>query len=348
VTCGVDTEGRGYCWGAEWAAGRGGWGNAAPVPQALAVNRTWAALDAGGQLVCGLTRAGETFCWGDERAAVAPVPAPVPGAPEFATITVGDAHACGLTRDGVAYCWGSDVRGQTGAGRAAAPAWRRPDATPVAGGLRFAALRAGPESTCGLVAPGDVYCWGGSEVIGEAVEPRPVQRGFAFTALEYGGSLGGRGVACAQSGAGAVSCFGYVPHERLPQPAPVAVPAASPVQQMAVGGAWTPPTDLYRNGDAHREYQAHACALDAAGVASCWGTNDFGQLGDGTTADRASPVAVGLLAGAAQVTAGGAHSCAVTGEGVAYCWGANRHGQLGTGTAGGALSTPQRVATPQR
>ena len=117
---------------------------------------------------------------------------------------------------------------------------------------------------------------------------------------------------------------------------------------MAVGGAWTPPTDLYRNGDAHREYQAHACALDAAGVASCWGTNDFGQLGDGTTADRASPVAVGLLAGAAQVTAGGAHSCAVTGEGVAYCWGANRHGQLGTGTAGGALSTPQRVATPQR
>src|SRR6266581_3029953 len=76
----------------------------------------------------------------------------------------------------------------------------------------------------------------------------------------------------------------------------------------------------------------HTCGLITAGVAYCWGNNGSGGLGDGTTTDRMSPVAVlGGLSFAA-VRAGGSDSCGVRTGGAAYCWGLNSYGQLGDGT----------------
>src|SRR6202022_3664274 len=73
----------------------------------------------------------------------------------------------------------------------------------------------------------------------------------------------------------------------------------------------------------------------------CWGQNQFGQLGDGTTVDKSTPVKVSLPGPAAQVSAGGAvtfgagnleaHTCAAMKDGSAYCWGLNDFGQLGVG-----------------
>jgi hypothetical protein len=76
-----------------------------------------------------------------------------------------------------------------------------------------------------------------------------------------------------------------------------------------------------------------SCALSSGGAARCWGGNAYGQLGDGTTAERHTPVdVVGLPAGVASVDSGGDHACAVTGAGAALCWGRNDSGQLGDGS----------------
>lgn len=64
----------------------------------------------------------------------------------------------------------------------------------------------------------------------------------------------------------------------------------------------------------------------------CWGANDHGQLGDGTTTDRLTPVPVTDLTDAIHVAAGAGHSCALRASGQAVCWGDNRVGQLGDGT----------------
>jgi alpha-tubulin suppressor-like RCC1 family protein len=74
----------------------------------------------------------------------------------------------------------------------------------------------------------------------------------------------------------------------------------------------------------------HSCALTSSGTVLCWGNNTAYKLGDGTTTNRAAPVAAVGVAGALEVSSGGTHSCARTATGV-LCWGANDRGQLGNG-----------------
>ena len=79
----------------------------------------------------------------------------------------------------------------------------------------------------------------------------------------------------------------------------------------------------------------HLCFLTPGGGVKCWGKNDSGQLGDGSTKERftTGPIDVsGLAGGAISLSAGGSHSCALTSQGGVKCWGGNGAGQLGNGT----------------
>jgi alpha-tubulin suppressor-like RCC1 family protein len=84
------------------------------------------------------------------------------------------------------------------------------------------------------------------------------------------------------------------------------------------------------------------------GEARCWGVNGAGELGDGTTTDRTTPVAVAQSAGGAplpgvQALAGGfEHNCALMSWGEIRCWGLNNRGQIGDGSTTDQL-TPRPV-----
>lgn len=64
------------------------------------------------------------------------------------------------------------------------------------------------------------------------------------------------------------------------------------------------------------------CAVRGTGETYCWGLNDIGQLGDGTTTDRTVPTRVATTLPFVSVVVGGSFVCGLTGWGAAYCWGA--------------------------
>ena len=77
----------------------------------------------------------------------------------------------------------------------------------------------------------------------------------------------------------------------------------------------------------------HGCAIEKlAASVLCWGHNQLGQLGDGSTSDRSAPVLVKGLGLVLDVAVGYSHTCAAIATGVVTCWGYNQHGQLGDGT----------------
>jgi hypothetical protein len=82
-------------------------------------------------------------------------------------------------------------------------------------------------------------------------------------------------------------------------------------------------TELIVNGsDTAKTLGLFACGLAADGAAHCWGNNDIGQLGDGTTTDRLVPTRV--MAGSPFTTlgAGAATVCGIARDGQLFCWGA--------------------------
>ena len=77
---------------------------------------------------------------------------------------------------------------------------------------------------------------------------------------------------------------------------------------------------------------AHTVALKTDGTVYAWGMNYCGQLGDGTTTDRYTPVKVSTLTDVTAIAAGYLHTVALKTDGTVYAWGSNSFGQLGDGT----------------
>ena len=106
-----------------------------------------------------------------------------------------------------------------------------------------------------------------------------------------------------------------------------------PVQVDGRGGSGT-----LADVDAVSAGRDHTCTLHGDGTVSCWGRNDRGQLGDGTTTGRTSPIqvvgagGVGTFTDAFLLSVGWNHACSARSADEAWCWGRNNRRQLGDGT----------------
>ena len=227
-------------------------------------------------------------------------------------IAAGGAHTCALTSAGGVKCWGLNKDGRLGDGT------RTERHAPVAvSGLAsgVGAIAAGGAHTCALTSAGGVKCWGGN-VYGQLGDGTTTMRTtpVAVSGLASGvAAVTARGGhTCALTSAGAVECWG-----------------ANGVGQLGDGTTATRLTpvavsDLTSGIQAIDAGSYHTCALTHTGAVACWGYNQSGQLGDGTTTDHHTPVAVsGLASGVAAVAAGDGHTCALTSAGAVECWGAD-------------------------
>ncbi|MBB6562173.1 alpha-tubulin suppressor-like RCC1 family protein [Acidovorax soli] len=342
-TCAVTAAGGALCWGYN---GQGQLGDGSMVgkttPQPVTgLASGVAAIAAGAQHTCALTTAGGVQCWGwnadgqlgDGSAINRTTPQPVTGlASGVAAIVVGADHTCALTTAGAVQCWGKNANGQLGDGSTTNKTTPQP-VPGLASGV--AAIAAGIQHTCALTTAGAVQCWGGNAdgQLGDGsttnkTTPQPV------TGLASGVAAIATGTyhTCALTTAGAMQCWGKNAYGRLGDGSTTNKSTPQPVTGLASGVA-----AIAAGGD-------HTCALTTAGAAQCWGYNFYGQLGDGSTTDKATPQAVtGLASGVAAIVAGDSHTCALTTAGAVRCWGYNDDGELGDGSTT-QKSTPQPVA----
>lgn len=206
---------------------------------------------------------------------------------------------------------------------------------------RFVDASAGGTFTCGRTANGELYCWGfnmyGQLGDGSAdpadpytnftlleTTPTAVAMAVAFTAFSAG-ALHACGIAGGQTWCWGRNTSGELGNgERDDEPLdPLAPPPPRHSTPSLVLGDHTF-AQLSAGGN-------HTCALTASRQAYCWGGNEHGQLGDGTTEPRFSPVAVAGGHTFAQLSAGSRYTCGVTTAGAGYCWGTNERGELGDG-----------------
>jgi len=208
------------------------------------------------------------------------------------------------------------------------------DAAKRAADSVLAAGRARPESSAGRRGTGAADSL--SRMSGDARQPTSVPLGPPAPP--------GRAAAVEARPPGATSASAAPgtpsrPPVRPPPAAPES--AARPARESAAGSSLPPihvpsPPSVVAGG-------THTCALAPDGALSCWGGDDRGQLGIGSTARRPSPTRVSGDLAFEQVSVGISHSCAVSRTGATYCWGANDFGQLGD-SATASQTSPARVA----
>ncbi|MBI3786012.1 MAG: hypothetical protein HY270_21690 [Deltaproteobacteria bacterium] len=238
-----------------------------------------------------------------------------------ASLAAGDHHTCGLTLTGGVKCWGGNDKGQLGDGTTT----QRLIAV-YATGLtsNVTAVAAGNADTCALTAGGGLKCWGQNS-FGQLGDGTTSQR---LTPVDVTGLTNGVAMittgdfhSCAVTTAGGVKCWGYNAWGRLGDGT-----QTNRATAVDVNGLTSGVTAVAGGGE-------HTCALTTAGGVKCWGHNTYGQLGDGTTTQRLTPVDVnGLTSGVTAIAAGTFHTCALTSAGGVKCWGNNGFGQLGDGT----------------
>ena len=356
-------NGNAYCWG-DNTNGELGNNASSATPQAtpVAVNttgvlsgKTLTQIGTGTGFSCALDSAGLAYCWGlntsgqlgnnsttQSNVPVAVSTAGVLAGKTLTQLSVGQAFACALDTAGVAYCWGYGQEGELGNNTVLANS-SVPVLVNTAGvlaGKTLTQISAGYEHACALDSAGAAYCWGynGNGGLGNnstTQSPVAVVAAGALSGKTITNISAGNGFSCALDSTGVAYCWGLNTSGQLginsttQSLVPVAVSTAG-----ALAGKTITQISVTAND--------HACALDATGVAYCWGLNTNGQLGNNSTTQSNVPVAVstaGVLAGKTitQITAGYAHSCAMDAAGTAYCWGLGATGQLGNNSTSQSL-----------
>jgi alpha-tubulin suppressor-like RCC1 family protein len=198
---------------------------------------------------------------------------------------------------------------------------------------RFTDASAGFGHSCGLTVEGDAYCWGRNNVgqlgrwdptVEYHTQPAHVHGGLTFAAL----STNAGHVTCGITGVGDAYCWGLNDHGQVGNGQ-----VGNPDFEKYGFGVYSPSRVLGGlTFMAVAPAMYHTCGLTTAAAVYCWGRNDYGQLGDGTTTSSSTPVPVRSALAFAAVTTGAYHSCAVTTAGAVHCWGDNVGGQLGNGT----------------
>ncbi|CAN0129916.1 unnamed protein product [Pylaiella littoralis] len=277
---------------------------------------------------------GETVSFGTDLTAVA--------------ITSGCEHTCGLLDDGSVKCFGYNNFGQLGQGTTDDmgddDGEMGDDLTTVPLSGTVAGIAAGCDFTCALMEDGSVMCWGrnnwGQLGTGDS-DDRLDGSNLELVAVDLNGSVAveiaaGEGHTCARLEDASIKCWGHNNVGQLGQGDDVDRGDSAVNLGVALAAVSLGTGDVPTGVDCG---SSHTCVLLDDGSVKCFGANDDGQLGTGTTDSVGTLptemgdnlVAVAFSDPVSDVAAGGSSTCAVSSDDSVTCWGRGNNGQLGQG-----------------
>ncbi|BDR52133.1 hypothetical protein KIM372_00400 [Bombiscardovia nodaiensis] len=255
----------------------------------------------------------------------------------FLSVSAGYKHVLALANDHNIYSWGENDKGQLGVGDTVSR--NAPTLVKAPAGVRFTQAVAGYYSSAALGTDGNVYIWGATRSNRAVNEPTPFS--YTLPAGEHITQLSaGNGHFLALSSGGQVYAWGDNDRGQLGDGTfndssnfqLVHTPAGVGFKAIAAG-------------------ELHSTALTTTGDLYTWGANQYGELGDGSTTDRSTPVMVSVSGGRVEfkaVSASYYHTLALSDKGVIYSWGGNQWGQLGRDLPAGVdiSASPAPVNNP--
>lgn len=292
-TCAITELGQAFCWGLNQFGEVGdGTQIRRSTPVAVLGGHTFASISTGGQNTCAITPANKAYCWGQGffgangtgTQVTASTPQPVTGNHLFASVSAGSQYACGVTTAGQGFCWGNGGSGKLGNGLPG----NRLAPVAIAFTPTFASISTGAAHTCAVTTDGNGYCWGagnfgrlGNGSTNTHSTPQPVSGNLVFASISAGGAH-----TCGVSVAGQGYCWGG--------PVDGSLGTGSPFSQLTpalvVGGhTWRSITaGMGASAGSGSSFES-SCGVTVNDLTYCWGSNFWGQIGDGTTTPRGSP-----------------------------------------------------------
>jgi alpha-tubulin suppressor-like RCC1 family protein len=311
--------------------------------------KTVSAISAGGQHSLALTTDGMVYAWGSNLDGCLgdgttfyrslPVLVDMTGAlagKSVSSIYAGFTYSLAMTTDNKLYAWGSNYAGQLGDGTEEVRLLPVPVNMEALEGKSISLLSTGPDHSLIITNDGSMYAWGDNEQgqlginsLTNALSPTLVNQtdaaiGSSISSISTGGNhtlvltSTGKVTSWGTNSAGQLGDGTNTDLQLAPIPVSTAgVLAGKVVSSIAAG-------------------HAHSLALTSDGMVYAWGSNYYGQLGDGPSIQQLSPVQVGrtVFQGKTMrsIIAGGNHSFAITIDNQLYGWGYNPNYQLGDGT----------------
>ncbi len=262
-------------------------------------------------------------------------------------IASGANHTCGITTLGKGYCWGSNISG--GLGNNSTNNSLVPIAVDDSGTLSGKTLKnitAGANHTCAIASDDNAYCWGKNDYgqLGDGsfvnkLVPTPVSMSGVLTGkkLLYLNASGGAEHTCAIASDLQAYCWGSNDNGQLGNNS--TTNSNTPVAVYNTGALVN---KTIKSISAAGIY-GHTCAIASDLQAYCWGSNNYGLLGDGTDTNSNVPIQVlnsGVLAGKTivDISTGDNNTCLIASDNYGYCWGENSNGAVGDHTVINRLS----------
>ncbi|MDO7877802.1 hypothetical protein Q5H93_23905 [Hymenobacter sp. ASUV-10] len=296
--------------------------NQCRAPVQIGTATDWAWVSTGDYHTLAQRRDGSLWAWGNNEhgevghpdlgTQVVPRPCQVGHATDWRSVSAGVTHSLGIRLDGSLWAWGQNFYGQRGGGTDAAQV----EPLPIAPGTTWQQVSAGTAHSLGIQHDGSLWAWGCNED-GQLAAPK---NAFHLVPTRLGTDTDWRSVhACAMHSLalrhdGTLWAWGHNLFGQLGIDAPTGPgPKRRHRQPVPVmpGSTW----------QAVSSSDNHVLALHTDGSLWAWGSNTYGQLGDGSLIDRAAPVPIGPDKDWLSVHTSYAGSLARRRDGSLWAWG---------------------------